>query len=31
MGVRKKFVWTAVVLAGLATLAAVRHTFAGVR
>ena len=25
MGVRKKFVWTAVVLAGLATLVAVRQ------
>ncbi len=26
MGVRKKFVWTAVVVAGLAAFFAVRHT-----
>jgi heme exporter protein D len=31
MGVRQKFVWTAMVIAGLATLMAVRHTLAGSR
>jgi hypothetical protein len=31
MGIRKKFVWTAVVLAGLAALFAVRHSLAAPR